>query len=74
MDASDKLRRDMSKVIWVNYKATVLAPQGGTCPPASCNTTLVSACAKVNFTSYEQRDNVLRGRMNCDCTTNCQCS
>jgi len=74
MDASDKLRRDMSKTIWINYKATVLTPQGGTCPPASCNTPLTSACAKVNYTSYAQKNNVETGRMNADCPTNCQCS
>jgi hypothetical protein len=74
MDASDKIRRDNSKAIWSNYKTTVLTPQGGSCPPASCNTSLNSACAKVNFTSYAQRNDVLIGRMNCDCQTNCQCS
>jgi len=74
MDASDKIRRDNSKAIWVSYKTTVLAPQGGNCPPTSCTSTISRACAKVNYTDYQQKNNVAMGRMNCDCTTACQCS
>jgi len=73
MDASDKIRRDKSKAVWLNYKTAVLTPQGGSCPPA-CGKELNSGCAKVNYTSYEQKVVVSQGRTNCDCTTTCPCS
>ena len=70
MDASDRLRRLQTRTIWVDYKAQKLVPQGGTCPPANC-TALNTGCAIVNFTTYEQRQAVAEGRMNCSpCATN----
>ncbi len=64
MDASDKLRRDFSKAVWLNYKSANLTPQGNctyTCG-AALNTN--TACV-INYTSFEQRYQVAYGRQNC---------
>ena len=68
MDASDRVRRMQTRVIWNDYKAQKLTPQGATCPPANC-TALNTGCAKVNFQSYELREQVAEGRTNSGCTT-----
>lgn len=63
MDASDKLRRDMSKTIYNNYVTLNLSKQS-TCNYSSCGSTLeLSRCVK-NFTEYEQRYQVALGRQN----------
>ena len=64
MDPSDKLRALRARVIWNDYRAQKLVPQGGTCPPTGC-VQLNTACAKVNFTDYDQRQAVAQGRQSC---------
>jgi hypothetical protein len=70
MDASDRLRRVQTRTIWIDYKAQKLTPQGGSCPPVTC-VALNTGCSLVKYTSYEQRQVVAEGRMNCSpCATN----
>lgn len=64
MDASDKIRRDRARVIWNDFKAQKLVPQGGTCPPSGC-AALNTACAVVRFDNYDQRQAVAEGRQSC---------
>ena len=47
MDASDVIRRTQTRVIWNDYRAQKLLPQGGTCPPANC-AALNTGCAMCN--------------------------
>ena len=64
MDASDRVRRAQSRVIWNDYNTQKLVPQGGTCPPSGC-AALNTACAVVKFTTYDERQSVAQGRQNC---------
>jgi hypothetical protein len=69
MDPSDILRRMQTRTIWNDYRAQKLVPQGGSCPPTNC-VALNTACTVVNYTSYEQRQAVAEGRMNCGTCSN----
>ena len=63
MDASDKLRRDMSKTIYNNYVTLNLSKQGA-CNYSTCVSTLELAGCVKNFIDYEQRYEVALGRQN----------
>jgi hypothetical protein len=63
MDASDKLRRDMSKTIYCNYVTMNLSKQS-TCNYSTCNSSLeLVGCVK-NFNDFQQRYEVSLGRQN----------
>ena len=63
MDASDKLRRDMSKTIYNNYVTFSLSKQS-TCNYSTCNSSLeLVGCVK-NFNDFQQRYEVSLGRQN----------
>ena len=63
MDASDKLKRDMSKTIWNNYVTMSLSKQTA-CNYSTCVSTLELAGCTKNFTDYDQRYEVALGRQN----------
>ena len=63
MNASDKIKRDMSKTIWNNYVTTTLSKQSA-CNYNACGSTLQLAGCVKNFTDYEQRYEVTVGRQN----------
>ena len=68
MDASDKIRRDQAKAIWVNYKTVTLAAQP-TCNYSTCGAALQSTCV-VKYTTYESRYQIAQGRRDCaTCST-----
>ena len=69
MNASDKIKRDMTKTIWNNYVTTTLSKQSE-CNYSTCGSTLQLAGCVKNFTDYEQRYDVTVGRQNsATCTT-----
>ena len=63
MDASDKLRRDMSKTIYNNYVTMNLSKQP-TCNYSTCGSTLELAGCIKNFADFEQRYQISLGRQN----------
>lgn len=63
MDASDKIRRDMTKTIYNNYITTNLSKQSS-CNYSTCASTLRTVGCVINFTDYEQRFLVSLGRQN----------
>jgi|UniRef100_A0A6C0JXG8 hypothetical protein len=63
MDASDKLRRDMSKTIYNNYVTMTLSKQAA-CNYSTCVSTLELAGCVKNFKDFEQRYEVALGRQN----------
>jgi hypothetical protein len=63
MDFSDKIRRDQSKAAWTGYKTLTLSQQPA-CNFSTCCTELATTCT-FNFVSYEQRNQVQTGRVNC---------
>jgi hypothetical protein len=67
MDASDIILRNKSKAQWVNYLATVQLKSG--CVTGGCASTISTPCV-VRYASYEQRDVIRNGRVNCEgCST-----
>ena len=69
MDASDKLRRDMSKTIYYNYVTMNLSKQSA-CNYSTCSTSLEFAGCVKNFKDFEQRYEVALGRQNTATCTN----
>ena len=74
MDASDKLRKDVTSVQWTYLKRNVLTPQNKVpdCTSTLASVTLTSG-SKISYTTYDQKYNIVTGRANCDCQTNCGC-
>ena len=62
MDASDRTRYIKTKTLWYNYVTTNLGTQAG-CVYNNCDQSLNTTC-KLNYTSYEQRENVSEGKQN----------
>jgi hypothetical protein len=69
MDASDRTRYIKTKTLWYNYVNTNLGTQP-TCNYSTCGSTLTSLNCKVNYVSYEQREDVTEGRKNVSSCTN----
>ena len=63
MNASDKIKRDMTKTIWNNYVTTTLSKQSA-CNYSTCGSSLETVGCVKNFTDYEQRYEVTVGRQN----------
>ena len=76
MDFSDIIRRNQAKAVYSTYAATVTAQKPGA--SVSAAGTFNSNC-KVNFATYEMRDQARIGRYEClrandvygNCTSNC---
>jgi hypothetical protein len=69
MDASEVIRRRLQSAQYANFIQTLQSKQPN-CSNSTCSS-LMTTCLR-NFSSYEQRDNVMNGAKNCiPCSTIC---
>ncbi len=69
MDASEVIRRRLQSATYATFIQTLQSKQAG-CTSTSCNS-VMTTCLR-NFSSYEQRDNVMNGAKICiPCSTIC---
>ncbi len=69
MDASEVIKRRLQSAQYAVFIKQMQATQP-TCSDSTCSS-IMTTC-KRNFSSYEERDNVMRGAANClSCSTIC---
>ena len=68
MDASDAIRKLQAKAVWVDFKAQQLVKQPA-CNYSTCST-LVTSC-KLNFETYEIKNQIEIGKQECNSCSTC---